>query len=116
MTNDEGANQSFEPANPSFEEAFGVAERAADRLERGDLTLEKCLEEYERGARALRACYTILQSAQRRLEVLSREVGLAEAESSMEEAGVSWQTASASGPLGEVLRRLQNDEGETEVP
>ncbi len=104
-----------EPAEHSFEAAFKVAERATQRLERGDLTLEKCLEEYEQGARALRDCYTILQSAQRRLEVLSNEVGLAEAESSVEERGASWQLATPSGSLGEVLQRLKDDEGEQEA-
>lgn len=98
----------------SFEECFSVAERAAERLERGDLTLEKCLQEYEQGARALRDCYLILQSAQRRLEVLSKEVGLAEAESSIGETEACWRGASPSGPLGEVLRRLQDEEGEAE--
>ncbi len=101
-----------EPAQHSFEDAFKVAERATQRLERGDLTLEKCLEEYEHGARALRDCYTILQSAQRRLEVLSKEIGLAEAESSVEERGASWQLATPTGSLGEVLQRLKDDEGE----
>lgn len=95
----------------SFEEAFEVAERATQRLERGDLPLEGCLEEYEQGARALRDCYEILQSAQRRLEVLSKEVGLAEAESSVEERAASWRLAEPGGPLGDVLQRLKDDEG-----
>ncbi len=104
-----------EPAEQTFEKAFEIAERATQRLERGELSLEKCLEEYEQGARALRDCYRILQSAQRRLEVLSKEVGLAEAESSMEERAASWQLATPSGPLGEVLQRLKDDEGEVEA-
>ncbi len=104
-----------EPEELSFEAAFKVAERATQRLERGDLTLENCLEEYEQGARALRDCYTILQSAQRRLEVLSNEVGLAEAESSVEERSASWQLAAPTGSLGEVLQRLKDDEGEVEA-
>ena len=47
----------------SFEEAFEVAEQAADRLERGELSLEDCLEEYQRGARGLRDCYRLLEEA-----------------------------------------------------
>ena len=105
------------PAAPqSFEEAFSVAERAVERLERGDLTLEKCLNEYEQGARALSDCYRILQSAQRRLEVLSKEAGLAEAETLAREAAASWEPASLSGPLGEVLGRLQEEQDEAESP
>ncbi len=92
----------------SFEEAFEAAENASDRLERGDLTLEASLKEYERGARALRECYRMLETAQSRLEVLRSETR----SDGNDSDSAAWVVAKPSGPLEEVLRHL-GQEGET---
>jgi exodeoxyribonuclease VII small subunit len=56
---------------PTFEESFRRAEEAVEALERGDLSLEDCLRQYESGFEALRSCYSILARAQERIEVLA---------------------------------------------
>lgn len=54
-----------------FEEQYRQLEEILGRLERGDLTLDESLQEYERGVAALRACREILAKAERRIEELS---------------------------------------------
>ena len=60
----------------TFEEAFQTAEQSVAALEEGSLTLEKCLEEYQKGRGALDRCYSVLRTAQKRVEVLGAEVDL----------------------------------------
>lgn len=112
-----GNEQEHEVAREEvFEEAFARAELAADRLERGEATLQECLAEYETGARALRSCYRILRQAQRRLEVLSDEIGIGEGgldsgqQKSVAGSSGPWAPASASGALREVLERLEDED------
>lgn len=54
-----------------FEEQYRQLEEILVRLERGDLTLDESLVEYERGIAALRACREVLGKAERRIEELS---------------------------------------------
>ncbi len=98
----------------SFEDAFATAERAADRLERGELSLEQSLDEYQQGAKALSECYRILQDAERRLEVLSG----ADATDADGDGSRPWRAAEAAGPLAELLRRVDEDadSGEDAAP
>ena len=88
----------------SFEEAFAAAETASERLERGELTLQESLTEYERGARALGECYRILQAAEARLEVLRTQTRPEGDRTS----GADWVMAAPTGPLGAVLRDLSS--------
>ena len=55
----------------SFEEQYRQLEDILTRLERGDLTLDESLAEYERGVAALRACRDVLGRAERRIEELA---------------------------------------------
>ena len=59
----------------SFEEEFEVVEEAVELMERGELTLEQCLREYERGLSSLKNCYQLLAEAQKRIEILEGQVG-----------------------------------------
>jgi exodeoxyribonuclease VII small subunit len=59
----------------SFEEEFEVVEEAVESMERGELTLDECLREYERGLNSLKNCYQILAEAQQRIEILEGQVG-----------------------------------------
>ena len=105
---DGSAGSDDESPERPFEDSYEVAERAALRLERGDLTLDESLAQYQEGALALRDCYRALQGAERRLEVLRTELGRAETQS---DSGVPrWESASPEGPLAEVLTRLIDDE------
>ena len=97
---------SREEAALSFEDAFSIAEGAAEGLERGDLTLEASLEEYEKGLRALGRCYEVLKHLDRKIEVLGSELG-----SVVEgEEGVTWRSAEDTKRLKEALGEVERPE------
>jgi exodeoxyribonuclease VII small subunit len=54
-----------------FESAIAELERVVKLLEEGDLPLEKSLELFERGVQLSRFCYSSLEAAERRIEVLN---------------------------------------------
>jgi len=56
---------------PRFEEAIGELEGIVERLERGQLTLDQALAEYERGVRLIRHCRELLQKAEQKIELLT---------------------------------------------
>jgi exodeoxyribonuclease VII small subunit len=58
-----------------FEEALSRLEQIVDRLEQGDLALEKSLAVFEEGVRLSSRCAGELDAAERRIEVLTREGG-----------------------------------------
>lgn len=70
-----GQDATAVPGRGSFEKEFGVVEQAIELMERGELSLEECLGEYERGLHSLKNCYQILAEAQRRIEILEGQVG-----------------------------------------
>ena len=57
---------------PRFEDKLRELEEILKRLERGDLTLDDSVVEYERGIKVLRACREVLAGAERRIEELVR--------------------------------------------
>jgi exodeoxyribonuclease VII small subunit len=57
----------------SFETSFQELEDLVRKLESGALTLDESLSHYERGVGALKRCYRILDTAEKRLELLVRE-------------------------------------------
>ena len=59
----------------SYEEAFASAEGAVEALERGELTLEESVLRYEEGSRALKRCFEVLRSFEKRIEVLAADLG-----------------------------------------
>lgn len=61
------------PATPAntFEEALGTLQHIVQQLEQGELTLTESLAKYEEGIRCLRFCYTQLQTAEARIELLT---------------------------------------------
>ena len=56
---------------PAFEVAMTELETIVQTLEDGEIELETALDRYERGVKLLRHCHTILQKAERRLELLT---------------------------------------------
>lgn len=56
---------------PSLEESLEQLERIVHRLEAGEIGLSEALQQYEKGVRLLRACYDLLETAERRIELLS---------------------------------------------
>lgn len=58
-------------APPSFEEALARLEQIVHDLEEGELGLTDALAQYEAGVKLLRQCYDALQTAERRIELLT---------------------------------------------
>lgn len=56
----------------TFEEALSELEKIAEKLERGQLTLEESIQSYERGMELKKVCQSILKDAEGKIEYLSR--------------------------------------------
>jgi len=56
----------------TFEQALDELESIIQRIEGGEIGLEKSLTEYERGVELLRRCREVLQRAEQRVDELSR--------------------------------------------
>jgi exodeoxyribonuclease VII small subunit len=92
----------------SFEDELGLLERAVERLEKGDLSLEEAIGEFERGFRSWKRCTEVLQDAQKRIEVLCEE---ADGSDSPAAAAVAWRPAAAREELGSKGRQdVREDE------
>ena len=55
----------------SFEKELENLERVVNLLERGDVDLDEAIRQYESGYRALKRCYQVLESARKRIEILT---------------------------------------------
>lgn len=55
---------------PKFEESLAALEAIIAELERGDLPLDKMVERYEKGVKALELCRQVLDQAEKRIELL----------------------------------------------
>lgn len=58
-------------APPTFEEAVAMLESIIERIESGEIGLERSIEEYEKGAALLRRCRQILEKAEQRVTELT---------------------------------------------
>ncbi|PJZ68536.1 exodeoxyribonuclease VII small subunit [Leptospira perolatii] len=56
----------------SFEQALAELEQIAEKLERGQLTLEESIQAYERGMELRSLCQGILSEAEGKIEYLSK--------------------------------------------
>ena len=56
---------------PTFEQALAALERIVHDLEEGRLGLAESLAKYEEGIKLLKNCYTQLEQAERRIELLT---------------------------------------------
>jgi exodeoxyribonuclease VII small subunit len=56
-----------------FEDRLRELEEILRKLERGDLSLDDSVAEYERGIAALRSCRSVLDGAERKIEELVRQ-------------------------------------------
>jgi len=59
-------------ASLTFEEALARLEEIIERIESGEVGLEKAIGEYERGVVLIRRCKDILQKAEQRVDELTR--------------------------------------------
>ena len=60
---------------PEFERSLEELEALVERLERGELSLEESLAQFERGIELTRNCQTALAEAEQRIEVLMDRSG-----------------------------------------
>lgn len=56
----------------TFESALKDLETIANRLEDGSLSLDKSIDEFERGIRLARFCHQKLEDAERKIEILQK--------------------------------------------
>jgi exodeoxyribonuclease VII small subunit len=77
-TKDETDEPITEP--PQFERAIAELETLVDRLEGDELTLEESLAVFERGIGLTRACQQALDTAERRVRILTEQSDTAEPE------------------------------------
>ena len=63
-----------EAPSESFEESLAELQSIVSELEDGSLGLEASLARFERGVGLLRACHVILESAEQKIETLTRFV------------------------------------------
>ncbi len=60
---------------PDFEQALAELEAIVERLERGDLSLDESLQQFERGVQLTRTCQGALKQAEQKVEILLRRTG-----------------------------------------
>ena len=62
-----------QPAPKSFEDALGELEQILSGMEAGNTPLEESLVKYERGNYLIQYCRTVLSSAEKQIELLSKD-------------------------------------------
>lgn len=65
------SNSTPSPSAPDFEQAITQLEEIIERIESGQVGLEKSISEYERGVGLIRRCREVLERAEQRVEELS---------------------------------------------
>lgn len=66
------AESSDDARVPNFEQALNSLETIVHELEEGQIGLDQALGRYEEGVKLLRQCHALLQSAERKIELLTR--------------------------------------------
>ncbi len=56
-----------------FEKALAELEQLVETMEKGDLTLEESLKQFERGITLTRACQKALSEAEQKVRILTRD-------------------------------------------
>jgi exodeoxyribonuclease VII small subunit len=101
------------PTGPSFEEAIAELDVIVRELEDGQIPLAAALARYEQGVKLLKHCYQALDSAGRRIEMLSRvdPDGAAQCEPFADEASSLEEKAQARS-----RRRSRGNSGPPQPP
>jgi len=60
---------------PDFEASLAELEAIVEKLERGDLSLDDSLKQFERGVQLTRSCQIALTQAEQKVEILLRKSG-----------------------------------------
>jgi exodeoxyribonuclease VII small subunit len=59
----------------SFEAALEELEQLVERMERGDISLEESLKDFERGIELTRSCQEALRTAEQKVQILIEKRG-----------------------------------------
>ena len=59
----------------NFESAIKELENLVEQMEKGDITLEQSLQNFERGIELTRACQKALQEAEQKVQILTHQQG-----------------------------------------
>jgi len=65
---------------PGFEQALAELEKLVAAMEEDQLPLEKLVENYEQGSKLLARCESVLESARKRLELITLDGGSGDGE------------------------------------
>ncbi|HEB58166.1 MAG TPA: exodeoxyribonuclease VII small subunit [Gammaproteobacteria bacterium] len=60
---------------PDFETALAELEQLVERMEKGELSLEDSLRDFERGVELTRLCQQALKAAEQKIQILSKDGG-----------------------------------------
>ena len=84
----------------TFEQALAKLEEIVQQIEQGQVSLEESISKYAEGTSLIRQCRTILESAEKKIQVLSQNnQGELSAESDLEDLGQP-PCPDETGPLG----------------
>lgn len=73
MTPDKKAKNPEDKTPKSFETHLNELETIVGELERGDLPLEESIQKYQSGIERLKECHKILEEAQKKVDLLTRD-------------------------------------------
>ncbi len=58
----------------SFEQAIGKLEEIVEKIETGQTGLEEAISQYELGCKLIQRCKSILNEAERKIEILNKDI------------------------------------------
>lgn len=67
-------------ANPSFEQSIQSLESIVSQLEKGELTLDEALKQFETGIKLARQCQKALKEAEKKVASLNQTLDLTDDE------------------------------------
>lgn len=60
---------------PTFEQALAELEKLVEEIESGQVGLEEAIARYEKGTKLIKQCRAILDSAEKRIQLLAKGEG-----------------------------------------
>jgi exodeoxyribonuclease VII small subunit len=61
----------------TFEEALGRLEKIVSQIETGKVSLDQSIEKYAEGVALIKQCRSILESAEKKIQLLAKDQGMA---------------------------------------
>ena len=64
-----------ESKKPTFEQCLAELEKIVSQIESGQIGLEESIQRYEKGTRLIQQCRTILDAAEKKIQLLAKGEG-----------------------------------------